>query len=219
MKTIMISPILPRIPKPIVIPSENMTMTILTYCVVLLFAGLTAFLVSRYAAGHFNGNKKKTAFAFVGIVVAVTALLLCFFGCAVSAVQGILLCLILAYSSYSDIKTRESDDCLAVMTLLTAFIGREVSEIPGMLLSAVLITIPMFLVLIICRGNTIGGADIKLTTACAFLLGISRGIVGLMTGLTIGIIANLIIQSKTEKPEGFPLIPYLAAGFMVAYFI
>jgi len=219
METFLIRPIIPRIPEPNIIPSAETAITILTYTICVLLAGLIAFLVSQYAAEHFKGNKKKTALAFIGIAVTVSALLLCFFGLAVGAVQGILFCLILAYSSYSDIKTRESDDYLALMIALTAFIGREVSEIPGMLLSAVLATIPMFLVLIICKGNTIGSADIKLTAACIFLLGISRGIIGLITGLTIGIIANLIIQSKKDKVEGFPLIPYLSAGFMAAYFI
>lgn len=219
MKSIMINPILPSIPRIVTIPSSDMAMAILTYTAFLLLAGMTALFISLYAAGHFKGNKKKTAFAFVGIAVAVSALLLCFFGLAVSAVQGILFCLVLAYSSYSDIKTRESDDYLALMIMLTAFVGREVSDVPGMLLSAVLITIPMLLVLIICKGKTIGGADIKLSAACAFLLGIIRGIVGLTGGLIIGIVANLIIQSKKEKPEGFPLIPYLAVGFMTAYFL
>lgn len=219
MKSIMINPILPRIPRIVTIPSSETAIAILTYTAFLLLAGMTAFFISLYAAEHFKGNKKKTAFAFVGIAVAVSALLLCFFGLAVSAVQGILFCLVLAYSSYSDIKTRESDDYLALMIVLTAFIGREVSDIPGMLLSAVLITIPMLLVLIICKGKTIGGADIKLSAACAFLLGISRGIVGLTVGLIIGIVANLIIQSKKEESEGFPLIPYLAVGFMTAYFL
>ncbi len=219
MKLIMINPILPSIPKIVTTPSSETATAILTYSAFLLLAGMTAFLISWYAAGHFKGNKKKTALAFVGIAVAVSVLLLCFFGCAVSAVQGILFCLTLAYSSYSDIRTRESDDYLAVMIALTAFIGREVSEIPGMLLSAVVLSIPMLLVLIICKGKAIGGADMKLTTACAFLLGINRGIVGLTLGLIIGIVANLIIQSKKEKPEGFPMIPYLAVGFMAAYFL
>ena len=133
----MINPILPSIPRIVPIPSSETAIAILTYTAFLLLVGMTAFFISLYAAGHFKGNKKKTAFAFVGIAVAISALLLYFFGCAVSAVQGILLCLILAYSSYSDIKTRESDDYLALMIVLTAFIGREVSDIPGMLLSAV----------------------------------------------------------------------------------
>ena len=219
MNALMIRPILPRIPRIEEVPSADTAMTILSFTMCLLLAGLTAFLVSRYAAEHFKGNKKKTALAFIGIAVTVGALLLCFFGCAVGAVKGILFCLILTYSSYSDIKTRESDDYLAVMVALTAFIGREVSDIPGMLLSAVLATIPMLLVLIICKGKAIGGADMKMIAASAFLLGLCRGIVGLIAGLTIGIIANLIIQSKKDKSEGFPMIPYLAVGFMAAYFI
>ncbi|HZJ78574.1 MAG TPA: prepilin peptidase [Clostridia bacterium] len=140
-------------------------------------------------------------------------------GLAVSAVKGILFCLILLFASYSDIRTREADDYLHVMIALTAFIGREPTDIPGMLLSAVLITLPMLMPVIICKGKVIGGADIKLSIACTFLLGISRGLAGLMAGLTIGVIANLIIQTRKNKAEGFPLIPYLSAGFMAAYFI
>jgi prepilin signal peptidase PulO-like enzyme (type II secretory pathway) len=55
--------------------------------------------------------------------------------------------------------------------------------------------------------------------ACTFLFGISKGIIGLMAGLTIGVRANLIIQIRKNKAEGFPLIPYLAVGFIAAYFI
>lgn len=111
------------------------------------------------------------------------------------------------------------DDYLHIMIALTAFIGREPTDIPGMLFSAVLITLSMIMPVIICKGKAIGGADVKLSAACAFLLGISRGIAGLMAGLTIGVFANLIIQTRKNQAEGFPLIPYLAAGFMVAYFI
>lgn len=136
-----------------------------------------------------------------------------------SAVRGIIFCLILVFSSYSDIKTRESDDYLAVMIALTAFIGIKVSDIPVMLLSAVLITLPMLLIVIVCKGKAVGGADVKLSAACAFLLGITKGFAGLIAGLTIGIIVNIIIQTRKNKAEGFPLIPYLAAGFMAAYFI
>lgn len=219
MQELMIRPILPRIMEPNFRVAHDTGLMLLTFTTFLMISGLVAFLVSQYAADKYKGSKKKTAFAFVGIAVAVSALLLCFFGLAVSAVQGTLFCLILAYSSYSDIKTRESEDYLAVMTLLTAFIGREISDIPEMLLSAILITLPMFPVAIICKGKTIGGADIKLSAACAFLLGISCGIVGLIAGLTIGILVNLIIQSKRDKAKGFPLIPYLSAGFMAAYFL
>ena len=125
--------------------------------------------------------------------------------------SGILFCLILLISSYSDIKTREADDYLPVMIVLTAFIGRNVSDIPGMMFSAVMITLPMFLIVIVCNGKTIGGADVKLSAACAFMLGIWKGFAGLIVGLTLGIIVNLIIQTRKNKVEGFPLVPYLAS--------
>ena len=219
MNSLMIQPILPIMPvNPPQFPAETM-IQILTFTVFLAAVGMTAFLISLYASERFQGNKKKTALIFIGISLAVSALLLYFFGFAVSAVRGIIFCLILVFSSYSDIKTRQSDDYLAVMIMLTAFIGIKVSDIPVMLLSAVLITLPMLLIVAVCKGKTIGGADVKLSAACAFLLGVTKSFAGLIAGLTISIIVNLIIQTRKNKAEGFPLIPYLAAGFISAYFI
>ena len=214
-----IRPIYPTLPiRPPQISAE-MAMLLFNALPFLLLAGAAAFFISLYAAKRWKNDRTKTAVSFVFITVTITVFLLCFFGFAVSAVKGFLFCLILLFASYSDIRTREADDYLHIMIALTAFIGREPTDIPGMLLSAVLITLPMLIPMIICKGKVIGGADIKLSVACTFLLGISRGIVGLMAGLIIGVIANLIIQTRKNKAEGFPLIPYLSAGFMAAYFI
>ena len=219
MNTMLIRPILPSLPIHPPQISVETALLIINAMLFLALAGITAFLISLYAAKQLKGDKTKTALVFVLTTVLVTFLLLCFFGFAVSAVKGIVLCLILLYASYSDIRTREADDYLHIMIALTAFIGREPTDISSMLLSAVLITLPMLVPVILCKGKAIGGADVKLSAACAFLLGISRGITGLMAGLTIGIFANLIIQTRKNQAEGFPLIPYLATGFMAAYFI
>lgn len=219
MNTMMIQPILPILPTNPLQFSADTALSILAYTAFLVIAGITAFLISLYASEHFQGDKKKTSLIFISISLAVSALLLCFFGCAVSAVRGIIFCLILVFSSYSDIKTRKADDYLHIMIALTAFIGTKISDIPSMILSAVLITLPMLLVVIICNGKAIGGADVKLSAACAFLLGVTKSFAGLIAGLTIGIIVNIIIQTRKNKAESFPLIPYLAAGFMAAYFI
>jgi len=219
MNTIMIRPILPMPPiHPLPIPAET-SIRILAYMAFFATVGMIAFLISLYAAKRWKSDKTKTVLAFVGIAVAIAALLLCFFGFAVSTVRGVLFCLILLLSSYSDIRTREAPDYLHVMIALTALIGRELTDIPGMLLSAAIITLPMLIPMILCKGKAIGGADVKLVVACTFLLGIGRGVAGLTTGLTIGILITLIIQTRKNKVEGFPLIPYLAAGFMAAYFI
>ncbi len=195
--------------------------TILLSLFIVLSVGFTALLIGFYAARKFGSSRWKTAWSFAGIAVAISVVLLCFFGCAVGAIKGILLSLVLAYCSYSDIKQREVDDALHLMIVLTAFVGAQVQSIPLMLLSAILISIPSLLVCVLCQGKTIGGADIKLIAACAFLLGITRGLFGFTVGLTLGIIVNFIIQIKKKKTEteGFPLVPYLAAGFMAAYFI
>lgn len=103
------------------------------------------------------------------------------------------------------------------MIVIAAFIGTDMAALPGMLLSALLVGGIMLITTVITKSQ-IGGADIKFSAACAFLLGIKQGFAGLMLGLIASIIVN-IIKNRKKKTEGFPLIPYLAAGFMAAYFM
>ena len=103
------------------------------------------------------------------------------------------------------------------MIVIAAFIGTDIAALPGMLLSALLVGGIMLITTVITKSQ-IGGADIKLSVASAFLLGIKQGFAGLMLGLIAAIFVN-IIKNRKKKNTGFPLIPYLAAGFMVAYFM
>ena len=50
------------------------------------------------------------------------------------------------------------------------------------------------------------------------MLGTVQGMTGLMIGLILAVIINSI-KNRKKKHEGFPLIPYLAVGFMAAYFM
>lgn len=103
------------------------------------------------------------------------------------------------------------------MIVIAAFIGTDMSALPGMLLSA-LITGGIMLMTAAVTKSSIGGADIKLSAACAFMLGTVQGMTGLMIGLILAVIINSI-KNRKKKHEGFPLIPYLAVGFMTAYFM
>lgn len=78
MNTIMIQPILPILPTNPVQFSADTALSILVYTAFLAIAGIAAFLMSLYASEHFKGDKKKTALIFIGISLAVSALLLCF---------------------------------------------------------------------------------------------------------------------------------------------
>ena len=52
--------------------------------------------------------------------------------------------------------------------------------------------------------SSIGGADIKLSAACAFMLGTAQGMTRLMIGLILAVIINSI-KTRKKKHEGFPL--------------
>ncbi|MDD2268111.1 MAG: prepilin peptidase [Eubacteriales bacterium] len=210
----MIRPITPWI----LTSSENLQTDWWIILLLIIVSGFAAMFLGFASSKKFFDDKRKTGLLFTGIAVSMSIILICFFGCAMSTIKGIVLSLILLVSSYSDIKRREVEDYLSLMVVLTAFIGIEISQIPFAILSAIIVSIPTILVCILCEGKTIGGADIKLTAACAMVIGVWGGLIGLMIGLTLSIIVNLVIQNK-DKEETFPLIPYLATGFMVAYFI
>lgn len=207
-----INPVVPDIKE---VPANHL-LSVLNLSIVLVITALAAFVLARFAAGKYSGNKKKTILAFVGIGVGAAVLLLCFFGLTAVTVKGIIFTLILILSSYSDIRTRECDDCLSVMTLVAAFIGTELSALPGMFVTGLIVMGIMLGAAVFCKSG-IGGADIKLSAACTFLLGFERGITGLCIGLLAAIIVNLVRHKG--KSKSFPLIPYLAAGFLAAYFM
>ena len=212
MTPMMIRPILPRFYE---IDLTNKVGFIVSTVLMTLSVVLIALLVGRFAAGKFDGNKKTTALCFIGVTALTTLALICFFGCAATTVKGIVLSLILVFSSYEDIKKRECDDYLHLMIVIAAFIGTDLSSIPNMLLSGLFAGGLMLLTMLITKSN-VGGADIKMAAACSFLLGLSRGVIGLLAGMILAVVVNVF---KKEKKKGFPMIPYLAAGYMAAYFI
>lgn len=185
--------------------------TVLTF----VFVSIAAVLLARYVAGKKGGNKKKTAVWFLLIALCVSAALLCFFGFAAITVKGILLSFVLLYASYEDLKTKECDDSLHLMIVIAAFIGTDLSSLQNMLISALIVGGLMLISMLITKSK-IGGADIKLAAACAFMLGLNRGLIGLFAGTLIAVICNVF---RKNRKEGFAMIPYLAVGFMTAYFI
>lgn len=191
--------------------------TVVSMLLLLIGAVFAAFCIAMYAANGQQGEKRKTVLLFMGITAIVTVTMLCFFGCAAVTVRGIILCLILLYSSYSDIRIRECSDYLHLMIVIAAFIGCKAAELPAMILGGVLVGAVMFVPLL--TGNrTLGGADIKCSAACAFLLGLKRGLIGLTAGLLLAVIINGI-KNRKKKDKSFPLLPYLSVGFTAAYFI
>ena len=192
-------------------------LNIINYILILIFSVIASILVAQYAEKKWKGNKKIITLVTVGITLLMTALLISFFGLTAITLQGVILTLILITESYSDIKVRECDDWLHVMIVIAGFIGININLIPKMILSAMCIGGIMLFCALILDCN-IGGADIKCATACTFLMGFNRGITGLVIGLFLGIVFN-IFKSKEKKKKGFPLIPYLTAGYLTAFIV
>ena len=208
---LMIRPIMPYdIPK----LTEN-PFVLISGFVLVITSVLIAVVLSRYAAEAYKGNRKKATLLFAGITAFVTLMLFCFFGCAATTFKGIIICLLLIFSSYEDIRARECEDYVHLMIVIAAFIGTDMAALPNMILSAMLVGGIMLMTTVITKSQ-MGGADIKLSAACAFMLGTLQGFAGLLLGLIAAIIVN-IIKNRKKNTEGFPLIPYLAVGFMAAY--
>lgn len=196
---------------------NNDSMSIFTMLIILTFAGLSAFLMALYASNKYKTEKNITVIWFTVISIILTLLSLCYFGLSLFTIKGIVLSHIFILSSYEDIQKRECDDYIHVMIIIAGFIGTEISALPPMFFSALFVFLIMTGTVFITR-SFIGGADIKMATACAFFLGFRRGILGLVLGLVLAVIINLL-NNRKNRITGFPMIPYLAVGFMTAIYI
>lgn len=61
-----------------------------------------------------------------------------------------------------------------------------------MLLGGLVIFLPSLLIVMLCRGQVLGGADIKVSAVCGLMLGFVGGTVGFCIGLLFAIVFNLI---------------------------
>ena len=127
----------------------------------------------------------------------------------------------LLYASAKDIKTREVPDSVSVMLLILGLVDVSIKEIPQMLLGMVLVFMPQLISALINPSKALGGADIKLSSAAAFLLGAQRGLFALIVGLTLSVVTMPIIRKirNLPKDQPFPLIPFLSIGIVAGYFI
>ena len=179
----------------------------------LLITGFAGYITGKSAAESFGGNKKKTTIVFTVTAVLTMAALLCFFGASAKAARGGVMCIIMLYAAYEDIKTRECADFLSVMLGITGIIGKEPKE----LILSLIAFAGIILILLISSAvtkNGIGGGDVKFAGAVSLVLGFFNTAAALTAGLLIAVIVN-----KLKREKRFPLLPYLAPAFMTAYFM
>lgn len=153
---------------------------------------------------------------------AVVGLILLFaFGATLTTVKGMILTLLLLYASLSDLKTRTVPDCVSIMILILSFVGFESTNLTSMLIGAAVVFIPQLALAMLRPERACGGADLKISTALAFLLGAEKGLFALIVGMLLAVVTMAIYNKVNEKDqtEAFPLVPFLWIGATLAYMI
>ena len=153
--------------------------------------------------------------AVVGLI------LLLAFGATLTTLKGMILTLLLLYASLSDLKHRKVQDCVSLMIVILAFVGFDSGNLLSMIFGAIAVFIPQLALAMMKPERAIGGADLKISTALAFLLGAQKGLFALIFGMLLAVITMAIYNKVNEKDqkEGFPLVPFLWMGATLAYMI
>lgn len=128
---------------------------------------------------------------------------------------------ILLYASIKDMREHEVPNTVWKLIVMLGLVNISLRDLPSMLLGAALVFLPQIIPAVINTEKAMGGADIKISTACAFLLGAGRGLAAFIIGLTLFVIVVPIIRRirKLPKNEPFPMVPFLSGGTIAAYLI
>ena len=122
-----------------------------------------------------------------------------------------------------DLKTRAIPDGLCLAVAFTALPG-----ITPLRLLGVLAALPLLLAACCGERQGIGGGDIKLTAAAGLALGFSRGVLGVLLGITAILLFyaawRLARLARRRRPTAMsktalPMAPFLALGFIIVYFL
>ena len=128
---------------------------------------------------------------------------------------------ILLYASIKDLRKHEVPNTVWKLIAMLGLVNISLRDLPSMLLGAALVFLPQIIPAVINTEKAMGGADIKISTACAFLLGTGRGLAAFTIGLTLFVVIVPILRKvrHEENGEPFPMMPFLAGGTIAACLI
>lgn len=126
---------------------------------------------------------------------------------------------ILLYASIKDMREHEVPNTVWKLITILGLVNISLRDLPSMFLGAALVFLPQIIPAVINTEKAMGGADIKISTACAFLLGAGRGLAAFIIGLTLFVVIVPILRKvrHEENGEPFPMVPFLSVGTIAAY--
>ncbi len=211
---------------PIIVPSLPYTQVMQNFSMKILCAILSAAVViilsllvgaGLHKVMKSKGYKHNLALT-LSLSAAASLVMFIRYGMSVTLVQGMFLFFVLLYASVSDITNHEVDDHIWVTVLALGLVSVADVGISSMVIGAIMVFVPQILTSLIGK-RSVGGADIKLTTALAFLLGWQRGLATLVVGMFLAIIVMGLSRlfRRDEEPGPFALIPFISIAAMVAF--
>lgn len=131
--------------------------------------------------------------------------------------QAVFFIALLCAASVTDLTKRIVPNWLCLGIAGVSVIGFTPVKLLG-----ILIALPFLLAAVFFGG--MGGGDIKLMAACGLVLGLPKGLLAAMTGLSLLLIYVVIYRivcrvQRREAKKAFPLAPFLSAGCLLTYFI
>lgn len=126
-----------------------------------------------------------------------------------------------AVAIYTDIRTRLIPDriplallCVGALQLVLSFSWAALLEaVAGFVIIGLLLLLPNLFV------DAIGGGDIKLCAAAAFVIGLHRAVSALLISFTLAVVYALIFKRDRGKALNLALAPFLAIGHALAYLL
>jgi leader peptidase (prepilin peptidase)/N-methyltransferase len=130
-----------------------------------------------------------------------------------SLLQGALFVGALLWAAVEDAKTHHVPVLNMIILALSGLIHFSPDNLYGLVLA-----LPFY----VFAGRGRGGpGDVWIVAAASLTLGINRGMVGLIIGMTLFTLFVIVVKimGKADRTKGIPLVPFLAPGFITAYFI
>ena len=192
-----------------------------TLLCMMLFVGVSMFIGTVLT----KVMKEKGYVTSTPITLTLTAVISLFlfgrFGLSVTAIQGVFLMFVLLYASCSDLTNHIVDDYVWIIVFALALLNIQTVGLTSMVIGAFCVFIPQMAMALLPPHKTLGGADIKLSTALAFLLGWQRGLAAYIVGLLLAIIIMCIVNKvrKNKESKAFALVPFLSVAAMAMFII
>ena len=143
------------------------------------------------------------------------------YGASLELVQGIFLMFVLMYATWSDLTSHTVDDYVPIIIFALGVASMTTVGLSSMLFGAFAVFVPQIVMALIPKCKPLGGADLKISTALAFLLGWERGIIGFVAGLLIAVIYmaiyNKVKKTDTKEEKAFALVPFLSIAAMALF--